>query len=126
MEIGAPLGRGPLFAARGEDLREEIAEGGRVVAAAAGEIEPLEAAGPTIVSAERRTGVVAGATLRIDQRLVGLQNLAEPRLSRAIARIDVGMKPAREAPVRALDLQLRRAVLEPEDDVEIHVAISDS
>src|SRR5712691_7716505 len=120
MEIGAPLGRGPLLAARREDFREEIAEGGRVVAAAAGEIEPLEAAGAAIVSAERRTGIVAGATRRIDQGLVGLENLAEPRFSRAIARIDVGMKPARQAPVRALDLRLRRAVLETEDDVEIH------
>ena len=123
MKIGAALRRGPLLAARREHFREEIAEGRRVIAAAAREVEPLEAGCPAIVAGYRRTGVIAGAPLRIDQRFVGLENLPETCFGRPVTRIDVRVEPPREAPVGALDFRLRRAVLETEDDVKVHLLL---
>ena len=122
MEVDAALGGGPLFAARREDVREQIAEGGGVVGATTREVEPFEPGRAAIAAdADWGAGVVARPPLGIDQRLVGLENLAEAGFRRPVTRVDVRVKPPGEASVRALDLRLRRAVLETEDDVEVHV-----
>ena len=58
------------------------------------------------------------APIGIDQRLVRLEDLAEPRLGVAIPRVDVRMKSPRKPPVRTFDLGVTRAMLQPEDHVE--------
>jgi hypothetical protein len=57
------------------------------------------------------TRVVAGAAGRIDQRLVGLEDLTESRSGCLITRIDVRVKPTRKTTVRPLDLGLTRPLL---------------
>ena len=101
-----------LFAARGEHVGKQVAEGGGVVNAAAGEIEAFEPRRAPAPPADGRAGVVAHPALRIDQRLVGLEDLAEARFRRPVTRIDVRVIPPGEAPVGSLDLRLARAVLE--------------
>src|SRR6185503_16602536 len=99
VEVDAALGSGPLLAARREDLGEQIAKGRGVVAAAAGEVEPLEPARAAPVAAgDRRSRVVARAPLGIDQRLVGLENLPEAGFRRPVTRVDVRVIPPGEAP----------------------------
>src|SRR2546427_7877380 len=91
-----------------------------MISAAAREVEALEAARAAIVADDRRAGVVARPPFRIDQRLVGLENLAEAGFRRPVTRIDVRVIPPGEASVGTLDLQVRRAVLETENHVQIH------
>jgi hypothetical protein len=55
--------------------------------------------------------VIAGAAGRIDQRLVGLEDLTESRSGRLITRIDIRVKPTRKTTVSPLDLGLTRALL---------------
>ena len=49
-------------------------------------------------------GVVAAAPIGIDQRLVGLEHLAEAHRGLAVARIDVRVPAARQPPIGALDV----------------------
>src|SRR5678815_904369 len=121
VQVGAAFVRHTLASALAQPFREEITERRRVVGAAGGKIEPFKPAlRPCLAWLEPLTRVVARSTLRIDQRLVGVQDLPEPRLRDAIARIDVRVKPARKTTVGALDVGLRRAMRQSQDDVQIH------
>jgi len=122
MQIDATLGRGPAVAASGEDFSEQVAEGGRVITRETRKIESFEAA-RRVVTALRRAGVVPGTPLRIDQRLVRLEDLPEASLGRPVAWIDIRVIPPSEPPVRALDFRFARTVLETEDDVEVHLQL---
>ena len=120
MKVGAALLGRPLLATRREDFRKQVAKCRRGIGAAPREVEPFEARRAALTaSAHGRPRVVLRAPLGIDQRLVGLENLAEARFRRPVARIDIRVIPPGEAPVGALDLRLRRALLEAEDDVKI-------
>ena len=116
----APRAGRPGWRRRHERAAEEIAEGGGALGVnPCRKIEPGEPRG-TSRRRRRFAVVVALAAVRIDQRLVGRQDVAEARRRFAIARIDVGMESAREALVGAPDVL--RAGLSPdaEHEVEIH------
>src|SRR5262249_19187805 len=68
----------------------------------------------------RTTRVVPAAPLRVDERFVGLEDLPESRGGRAVARIDVRVEFPREPLVGALDLHGRRALLQAQNQVEVH------
>ncbi len=124
VQVGAALGGGridvrvPLV----QDIGEQIAERRRGRAADADrEIEPLKPEGLHIGDGCGDTdGVVAAPAIRIAERLVRFRNLTEVRRRHPVARVDIGVIPSREAPVRALDVGERRLPLQPEDDVEVH------
>jgi hypothetical protein len=112
VQIGATLWRRLPGAALGEHFREQIAEGRRVVDASRREVEPFESTPRRgIVCVRRMSRVVAGAAGRIDQRLVGLEDLTESRRGCLITRIDIRVKPTRKTTVSPLDLGLTRALL---------------
>ena len=115
---------GPRGALR-QHLLEQVAERRRPLGVhAAREIEAGEAERLGVVvgvAAGQLAGVVAAPAIRIDQRLVGVEHLAKARRRLAVARIDVRMKPARESPIRPLDVAAAGAAVHAEDDVEIHV-----
>jgi hypothetical protein len=121
VQIGSALRRRQARPALGEHFGEQIAEGRRVVNSTRREIESLESA-PVLrfVRARRVPGVVARPARRIDQRLVRLEDLTEPRRRRLVTRVDVRVKPARKTTVSPLDLGLRRSLLNAEHYVQIH------
>src|SRR5258705_4921232 len=121
MEVGTALRRRPLLAARREDFRKQVAKARCGIGAATREVEPFEARRAALTAAAHgRPRVVLRPPLGIDQRLVGLENLAEAGFRRPVARIDVRVIPPGEASVGTLDLRLRRALLETENHIEIH------
>jgi hypothetical protein len=105
-----------------KDIGEQVAEGRRVAAVDADcEVEPVEP--------ERRglpgrrpyaVGVVLLAQLDVAQRFLRFGNLAELSRGHAVARVDVRMEFPREPLVGALEIGLRRAAFDSEDDVEVH------
>ena len=121
VQVGAAFVRHTLSSALAQHLREEITERRRVVGAAGGKIETFKPAlRPCVARLDPLTRVVARSTLRIDQRLVRVQDLPESRLRDAITRIDVRVKPARKTTVGALDVGLRRAMRQSQNDVQVH------
>jgi hypothetical protein len=124
MEVGSALALGPRGRAIRQDFGEQIAERRGVVDADRGKVEPFEPAlASRLVAAGGITRVVARTPLRIDQRLVRLNNLSETHLGRAIARIDIRVKATRKTPVGPTDVGLRRPVLQAEHYVQIHCDI---
>ena len=109
MQIGAALGGRGSPAALPSDVGEQIAEGRRRDRAAARprsrtlRSRPLRRLVPGAQLRRRRSA--AGARDRSASRTP--RDLAELRGRRAVTRIDVRMIPARQPPVRALDLASR-------------------
>ena len=116
MNVGAVVGRlaGLAAGAAREDLFEQLAEGRRPLGVdAAREVEPGKAdrAGVFLGDAHQLAGVVAAPPIRIHQRLVGVEHLAETGFRLPVAGIDVGMQPASQPAIRPLDLARRRPAL---------------
>jgi len=104
-----------------EDLGHQIAERRAVVRASGREVEPFEARRPPVGWPLRyNPEVVAVTSLRVDEGLVSLENLAEAHVCRLIARIDVRMVPAREATIGPLDLGVRRPVPHAQNHIQVH------
>jgi hypothetical protein len=125
VHIGAALRTFPpsIAGAPGKHVLEEIAERGRPLAVRrTRKIEAGEAVGGRF--GDQAIGVarvVATTAVGIHQRLIRVEDLAEPRRRLAVARIDIGVISTRKATVRPLDLAGRCAALHSEDDVEVHL-----
>ena len=124
VQVSAALGI-PVLAARPtlvQHVGEQVAEGGRLVAADAGReiksFEPERRAAGSLRGRPRH--VVPPAVFGVAERFVRFRDL--PKLGRrhAVPGIDVGVILAREPLVGALDVARPRIPLQAQDDVEIH------
>ena len=102
MEIGSALGRRTAAATLAQYFREQVAERRRMVAPRAEKSNPSKPLFGRSSRASTWPGVVARSALRVHQRFVRVEDLPEPRLRHAVSRIDIRVKPAREAAIGPL------------------------
>ena len=127
MQVGAPFCTLSARRRRVQHIRKQFRKSGRLRAVRRDrkiELGEFQRHGGSR-RCPRRTAdrVVLLTAARIDQRLVGLGHAPEHLFSRAIARIDARMIPARQPPIRALDVRHTRVCRQTENCVEVHETV---
>jgi hypothetical protein len=115
-QVGAAEYLRPAATSTTEDVAEDVAEN---VAEGVTRIETGATATTHAVHARVAELVVGRALLRIGERLVGLLGLLELVLGLVVARVAVRVELHGEAPIRLLDVGLRRRARHVEDLVVI-------